>query len=416
MNAELLYKENGLYGPLEIYRENDCYTLRPFEGYIHSKIYFNDPLKDQTSLTMTSLASVIKPQNALILGAGLFENVIQLLTIDPNIQITSVDIEPILYDWGKKLCGSLINTNVDFIANDARDFISNNTKKYDYIIVDLFNGKGIPYHCATKEFFSILFNNLSDDGVLLFNTNIPATYQYFNYCIDMHPLHIFESTLLNSHFQSIFVNDITNMGVLIAFKKRIDVESLYNHIEKTYQNEKASYHIRASLGAMMIALTSVPESIKAVNCFQDSDDVVNIKNKYERYILKVLRNYLKNKDNLHGSYKRICSDHFYNSITMKDIKMKHILTVKFLDNFNEFLNKESIRDIYSSIYVDVSVGNIKFLQPSKNILYDFYQMILLIRNNRSEDALIFMRNCIDSLKMDQMVKYSTILMNEKGCS
>lgn len=393
MNRELIRRQEGLFESLALYRENDCLILKPFEEYTYSEIYINDPLQDQTSLTMTSLAAVTKPHKVLILGAGLFENAIQLIRINADMDITAVDIEPVMYQWVNELCGSLIHENVHFIQEDARQFIRCNTDQYDYIIVDLFHGKDMPCHCATQEFFALLSDCLQETGAMLLNSTIPATYRYFNYCSQEHPLHKFESTVFHSRFTSVFINDVTNAGVLIAFKQKMDNKTLQKQIRAVYVDPDTNEHIRASLGAMTIGLFQALEQSKEIKYFQDADGKFNIKQMYIEYLRRAFKSYLKGIDPVQKSFVAVCNDYFYHSFDSKEPYTRHADTVLFLKRLYFFMPKAPIREMLSSIYIEDFADDIGLKGEAQNICNVFYQMVLCIRNNQSAEAVSLLQKC-----------------------
>lgn len=104
--------------------------------------------------------------DVLVLGAGGFT----LSYNDPTTnRYTYVDIDPEI----KKIAEEkFLNKPIrgDFIAQDARQFLRTNSKKYDVIFVDLYTHIiSMPWHVSTSEFMSLLKNNVKDDGVVIFN-------------------------------------------------------------------------------------------------------------------------------------------------------------------------------------------------------------------------------------------------------
>lgn len=55
------------------------------------------------------------------------------------------------------------------VIEDARYFLGKGEEKYDYIILDVFNGDVTPSHIISKEAFTLIRNRLSDNGVFAMN-------------------------------------------------------------------------------------------------------------------------------------------------------------------------------------------------------------------------------------------------------
>jgi spermidine synthase len=106
-------------------------------------------------------------KDILILGAGGFTLSHKLEL--PKNNYTYVDIDPDIQEVAEKyLLESKING--DFVAVDARIFVTKSTKKYDAIIVDLYSNKStIPWHVLTKEFVKNVKKTTKEDGIVIFN-------------------------------------------------------------------------------------------------------------------------------------------------------------------------------------------------------------------------------------------------------
>ncbi|MBI5122316.1 fused MFS/spermidine synthase [Candidatus Roizmanbacteria bacterium] len=53
---------------------------------------------------------------------------------------------------------------------DGRTYLNNNSKKYDVIIIDAFNGNIKPFHLMTKEAVKKMFDSLNREGIVIINT------------------------------------------------------------------------------------------------------------------------------------------------------------------------------------------------------------------------------------------------------
>lgn len=93
-------------------------------------------------------------KKCLILGLGGGTAAQLILKIWPRVEVTGVDIDPIIVELGKKY---LNLKNVKIVVCDALKYPIN--QKYDLILVDLFNGDEFPKKFETLKFFKSLKNS-----------------------------------------------------------------------------------------------------------------------------------------------------------------------------------------------------------------------------------------------------------------
>jgi predicted membrane-bound spermidine synthase len=105
-------------------------------------------------------------KDILILGAGGF----QMHKDDDKNRYTYVDIDGDLLDWGQKYFGVNPDT-INFVVSDARQFLIENNKQWDIIIMDTFaSSSSIPEHLVTKEFFLLARKRIKKEtGVFIAN-------------------------------------------------------------------------------------------------------------------------------------------------------------------------------------------------------------------------------------------------------
>jgi spermidine synthase len=137
-------------------------------------------------------------QNILVLGAGagsIPTIIYKELKLNPIID--AVEIDEKVIDLGKKYFGLNGFNNLNIIIDDATDFVKKIDKKYDLIIVDLFNGIDVPTEFLISHFFEQLKNLLNNKGELLFN------FVAYNHETKM------RTKMLESEFSKVFLKQIT---------------------------------------------------------------------------------------------------------------------------------------------------------------------------------------------------------------
>ncbi|XPF92780.1 spermidine synthase [Colwellia sp. RE-S-Sl-9] len=141
-----------------------------------SCIFKDDPQKlvfNYAKLVFSSLLMIDDPKKVLIigLGGGTLSNTIHQLY--PDAYIDNIEIDPAVTNVAREYFSFFENDKITATTQDGRIFIKRaklKKQKYDWIILDAFNGDYIPEHLLTKEFFEETKNILSPNGIISANT------------------------------------------------------------------------------------------------------------------------------------------------------------------------------------------------------------------------------------------------------
>ncbi|RBP82517.1 methyltransferase domain-containing protein [Marinomonas rhizomae] len=174
-----IHQERSLYRNIIVEDKNDvlCLQFNTKSTQLNqSCIYKSAPNKlffNYVKMVFSSLLYIDKPNNVLIigLGGGTLSNVIHQLY--PNASINNVEIDPAVVKVARKYFHFIETNKVISTIQDGRIFIKRaalKQKKYDWIILDAFNGDYIPEHLLTKEFFEEVKSILSPGGIIAANT------------------------------------------------------------------------------------------------------------------------------------------------------------------------------------------------------------------------------------------------------
>jgi spermidine synthase len=111
--------------------------------------------------------------NVLMIGLGGGSAQRSFEAFDPNLQIETVEIDPVVVRVATNYFSFKTGSNQIVHINDGRMFLRRTTKVYDLIVVDAYTasryGAAIPVHLATCEFFVLAANRLTTNGVLAYN-------------------------------------------------------------------------------------------------------------------------------------------------------------------------------------------------------------------------------------------------------
>jgi predicted membrane-bound spermidine synthase len=111
-----------------------------------------------------------KPSNALVLGLG--GGIVPLFLGDKsqlNYTIDAVELDKDVASFARDYF--FLNYEVNVIEDDARRFLNANEKKYDLIVMDIFNGEIAPSHVLSTEALRRVKKSLSQKGFVIINFN-----------------------------------------------------------------------------------------------------------------------------------------------------------------------------------------------------------------------------------------------------
>lgn len=179
VSAEIVHQERSMYRNIIVEDQGDLRCLKfnvKRSKSSQSCFYKSNPQKlvfNYTKLLFSGLLVVDEPQNILIigLGGGTMSNTLHQLF--PQANIDNVEIDPAVISVARSYFGFFENSHVRSIVQDGRIFVKRaalKKQKYDWIILDAFNGDYIPEHLLTKEFLQEVKSVLTEDGVLTANT------------------------------------------------------------------------------------------------------------------------------------------------------------------------------------------------------------------------------------------------------
>ena len=179
-SSQVLHKEQSQYSQILIEEKKSIRCLK-FQASTHNVKHYQGCINTQndtmvfnySKALMVSLFVRPDPQKVLVigLGAGIFPKALH--TLNPNIVIDSVEIDPVVERIAHEYFNYPNSKNLNTIIQDGRVFVNeavNLGKQYDLIVLDAFNSDYIPEHLMTFEFLEDLKGLLSDGGVIASNT------------------------------------------------------------------------------------------------------------------------------------------------------------------------------------------------------------------------------------------------------
>lgn len=111
-----------------------------------------------------------KDMNMLILGMGTGTYATQCKKYFGDMQMEGVEIDKKITDLSRKYFS--LPDDVKVTTYDGRAYLQAEDQKYDVIMVDAYQDITIPFQMSSEEFFSMVKEHLTDDGVMVVNMNM----------------------------------------------------------------------------------------------------------------------------------------------------------------------------------------------------------------------------------------------------
>jgi spermidine synthase len=168
------------------------------------------------------------------------------------IPIDGFEIDPRIIAVGRQYF-DMNEPNLNAIAADGRWGLAHSQRRYSIIAVDAYQPPYIPWHMTTREFFLIVFDQLTDDGVMVINVGRSPT--------DRRLVNGLAGTI-RSVFPSIYVMDVPGSfnSIIYATKKPTRIENLYANLLELYRQPDVHPLLIQSLERVVVNLQPMPDS------------------------------------------------------------------------------------------------------------------------------------------------------------
>lgn len=173
MSNKVAHRTQTQYGPVWINRQQDILQLKFDRLAIQSEININEPHQlrmNNLQYLMGILLFMDVPKSVLLLGVGGGSLIHFLRHYAPETHITGVEYDAELLQFVQKhLMLPQADKNLAYEITDARDYIAYCNKRFDLIIVDIFDGDQTPNWLLQNESSKHLKRLLSARGALGYN-------------------------------------------------------------------------------------------------------------------------------------------------------------------------------------------------------------------------------------------------------
>ncbi len=173
--GKLLFSRHSRYNHITV-EDRGNHRVLSFNGSQESRVSrFNGMLGHFEYTEYLQLPLLWTPKAKRVLMIGLGGGSIQKAYNHyfPDVVVDAVELDPMVVGVAKQFFGIQESNRLKIHQSDGRVFLKNTKEKYDVILLDAYTssrtGSFIPYHLATKEFFALAAQRLTEDGVLAYN-------------------------------------------------------------------------------------------------------------------------------------------------------------------------------------------------------------------------------------------------------
>lgn len=170
-NIKTVFVKDSFYGKLSVvdYQYGGQH-IRDFmiDGLIQGGIDMNNDMSIyRYSYFLQFLPMMYNPGGERCLVIGLGAGLVPKWYEQQGVTTDVVDIDPFVVDVATEYFDF---TNSGEIAiQDARYYLITTKNRYDYLVLDVFNGDLTPGHLVSQEAFDIMSRKLTDNGVMVMN-------------------------------------------------------------------------------------------------------------------------------------------------------------------------------------------------------------------------------------------------------
>jgi len=170
-----VFEATSAHHHIRVYDHNGLRTLS-FDGSMETRMSLSDPSQGHFEYTehfhMPWLWNGLIT-NVLIMGLGGGSTQRSYQRYCPEVTVETVEIDPMVLEVAEKFFYFKKSPKQVVHLSDGRVFLRRTDKKYSVLLMDAYvqnrYGGAVPYHLATKEFFTLADEHLTTNGVLCYN-------------------------------------------------------------------------------------------------------------------------------------------------------------------------------------------------------------------------------------------------------
>ena len=155
-----------------------------------------------------------------------------------DCDITAVEIDQGIIDLSYKYFK--MNKDVNIVCDDGRNFIARDRNTYDIILVDAYSSISAPFHMTTIEFFTLVKEHLSNDGIMMMNVNM--------YSDKKESFSVAVCDTAYSVFENLYAYKVNNASGLEVFASKNKEMPLIENVKDVSVSDTALQKVFTKLG------------------------------------------------------------------------------------------------------------------------------------------------------------------------
>ena len=173
---DLTYEGESVYNYLQVYENEEEVVLSTNVLFGVQSVYQKEKgltgMYYDYAMAAPYMAGVKEKNkmNVLILGNGTGTYATQCERYFENMEISGVEIDQKITDLAVQYFE--LPDNVEVTTYDGRAYLNAVDEKYDVIMVDAYQDITIPFQMSSVEFFTLVKEHLTEDGVMVVNMNM----------------------------------------------------------------------------------------------------------------------------------------------------------------------------------------------------------------------------------------------------
>jgi spermidine synthase len=255
-----IYETESAYNYIQVLEEDGYRVLRLNEGQgVHSiwhptQLDFSGPWEQFLVAPFFNPAPHEPEQVESMAIIGLAGGTVarQATQVFGPIPIDGFEIDPEIIRVGQEYF-DMNQPNLTPIAEDGRWGLEHSPRRYSVIAIDAYRPPYIPWHLTTQEFFEIVRQRLTEDGVMVINVGRSPT--------DRRLVDGLVGTI-RTVFPSVYVMDVAGSfnAIIYATAQPTQMENLYANLLNFYTREDIHPLLVAALERVVVNQQPTPQS------------------------------------------------------------------------------------------------------------------------------------------------------------
>lgn len=226
--------------------------------------------------------------NILILGMGTGTYATQCSRYYDDVVCTGVEIDEKITKLARQYFE--LTENVKVTTYDGRAYLNAIDEKYDVIMVDAYQDITIPFQMSSVEFFTLVKEHLTPDGVMVVNMNMRGSSEG--------NINQYLSDTISQVFDQVYTVDVegSTNRLLFALNNKTMMETFYDEVEvlssdntlqyelKNFMEQKLDGHLMAyEAGSYIMTDDKAPVELLGMQAIDEiiKDEVMYYKEIYE---------------------------------------------------------------------------------------------------------------------------------------